>query len=75
MTEEKATFQTKLRHVDMHNHWLRQAVKQKEINVTYPPSSELMADGLTKALQGPVFTNFTRQLGLTNITDRLQQDD
>ncbi|KJZ71678.1 hypothetical protein HIM_08939 [Hirsutella minnesotensis 3608] len=71
MTEEIASLKTKLRHVDVHNHWLRQEVQKGTIKVTYRPSTELVADGLTKALQGSKFVEFTRQLGLHNITAQL----
>ncbi|KJZ69301.1 hypothetical protein HIM_11314 [Hirsutella minnesotensis 3608] len=72
MTEEIASLKTKLRHVDVHNHWLRQTIKQGAIQVVYKPTDELIADGLTKALQGPKFEEFTRQLGLHDISERLQ---
>ena len=65
--------QTKLRHVDIHNHWLRQEVEQDRIAVDYTPSTELVADGLTKALQGEKFKTFRSQLGLVDITDLLGQ--
>jgi hypothetical protein len=35
VTEEFATLQTKLRHVDIHNHWLRQEVQNRTISVEY----------------------------------------
>ena len=47
---EIATLKTQLRHVDIHNHWLRQEVMEDRIEVVYTPSALLMADGLTKAL-------------------------
>ena len=50
VTEEISLLQTKLRHVDIHNHWLRQEVLSERINVEYVQSSEMIADGLTKAL-------------------------
>src|SRR2546430_17391404 len=64
---EIATLKTQLRHVDIHNHWLRQEVMEDRIEVTYTPSSALMADGLTKALQGPKFKEFIKQLNLVDI--------
>ena len=50
VNSELATLSTKLRHVDIHNHWLRQEARAGKIEVVYTPSAELMADGLTKAL-------------------------
>ncbi|KAM4066975.1 reverse transcriptase (RNA-dependent DNA polymerase) [Hirsutella rhossiliensis] len=66
-----ATLRTKLRHVDIHNHWLRQEITNGTLEVKYTPSAEMMADGLTKALQGPKFQAFVNQIGLHDISDRL----
>ncbi|KAL8310867.1 hypothetical protein RB597_001710 [Gaeumannomyces tritici] len=65
------TLQTKLRHVDIHNHWLRQEAHAKRINVTYTPTDQMLADGLTKALAGNKMTRFRNQLNLTDITQLL----
>ncbi|KAI8669957.1 hypothetical protein NCS56_00799300 [Fusarium sp. Ph1] len=54
VTTELVQLQTKLRHVDMHNHWLRQAVAEGKVSIDYIPSAQMMADGLTKSLaKGP----------------------
>jgi hypothetical protein len=45
-----AFLQTKLRHVDIHNHWLRQEAARKRIKVSYTPTDAMLADGLTKSL-------------------------
>ncbi|EAQ89508.1 hypothetical protein CHGG_06127 [Chaetomium globosum CBS 148.51] len=50
VTKEIAVLQTKLRHVDIHNHWLRQEYQRGKIHVKYVPSKKMVADGLTKAL-------------------------
>src|SRR6185437_7552989 len=73
VTAEIATLKTKLRHVDIHNHWLRQKVIEDRIEVVYTPSAALMADGLTKALQGAKFKAFVQQLNLVDIKERLEQ--
>ena len=39
----------------------------------YTPSALLMADGLTKALQGPKFKEFIQQIGLVDIRERLER--
>src|SRR5699024_6050287 len=48
VNKEIGLLQTKLRHVDIHNHWLRQEVQRRHSSVEYVPSSEMIADGLTK---------------------------
>lgn len=40
----------KLRHVDIHNHWLRQEVQAGPLKISRVPTAEMPADGLTKAL-------------------------
>jgi len=62
---------TKLRHVDVHNHWLREHIQKGTIFVSYKRSSELIADGLTKALQGQQFNESRTQLSLVDIKDRI----
>src|SRR3954454_13915986 len=65
VTAEIATLQTKLRHVDIHNHWLRQEFINGKIKVKYTPSKSMVADGLTKALNHSLHQGFLSQLGLT----------
>ena len=65
VTAEIATLQTKLRHVDIHNHWLRQEVSSGKIKIEYTPSSSMTADGLTKALNFPLHQRFLQQIGVT----------
>ena len=68
VTKEIATLQTKLRHVDIHNHWLREAVKDRRIRVNYAPNKEMLADDLTKALSEEAFVRFRDQIGVVDIT-------
>src|SRR5437667_940254 len=70
---EIATLKTQLRHVDIHNHWLRQEVMEDRIEVVYTPSALLMADGLTKALQGPKLKELILQIGMVDIQERLER--
>jgi hypothetical protein len=72
VTSEIALLKTQLRHVDIHNHWLRQEVTNGTIDVTYTPTESMMADGLTKALQGSRFAVFVAQVGLVDVTDQLE---
>ena len=59
--------------MDIHNHWLRQEVLNGSIEVAYTPSSRMMADGLTKALQGNSFKAFVSQIGLVDVKEQLDQ--
>jgi hypothetical protein len=55
---------TKLRHVDIHHHWLRQEVQQGNIHIAWKPTTEMPADGMTKALTAPKHQEFIKMLGL-----------
>ncbi|KAG7000958.1 Retrovirus-related Pol polyprotein from transposon TNT [Fusarium oxysporum f. sp. conglutinans] len=70
VTAEIATLKTKLRHVDIHNHWLRQEVQGGRIQVKYTKSTDMIADGLTKALPAGKWNRFLYQLGLEDIQEK-----
>ena len=68
-TKEISKLQTKLRHVDIHNHWLRQEVQRGTIRVEYIPSADMPADGFTKVLPAHRWKDFLGQLRLVERTD------
>lgn len=67
MQEETAKSTTKLRHVDIHQHRLRQEYASGRIQLQWIPTREMIADGFTKALQGQKFENFVGMIGLEDI--------
>ena len=67
-----ACLHTKLRHVDIHNHWLREAASKRQIDVAYTPTNDMLADGLTKALTTEKFRKFVQQLGLVDVQEKIQ---
>lgn len=69
---EVAVLQTKLRHVDIHNHWLRQEAREGKIQVEYIPTKNIIADGLTKALMADNHKAFCGQMNLINISMEIQ---
>jgi hypothetical protein len=70
VTKEASKLQTKLRYVDIHNHWLRQEVSNGTIHVKYILTAEMLADSFTKALPANKWEEFLRQLGLVQRKDR-----
>lgn len=68
---EAAKLQTKLRHVDIHSHWLRQEVQRRTIQLQWQETNKMIADGLTKALGKVRFKRFTQLAGLDDLTERL----
>jgi hypothetical protein len=55
---------TKLRHVDIKHHWLRQEIQAKRIKIHWVPTAEMRADGFTKTLSIQQHEKFVQQLGL-----------
>lgn len=58
---------TKLKHVDIHQHWLRQEVQLQNLQVEWIPTHKMKADGFTKNLPRQKHEHFVRQLGLIDI--------
>src|SRR2546423_9771145 len=73
LTKDTAKLTTKLRHIDIHRHWVRQEVQAKRIQIDWIHTAEMPADGLTKALPRQKHENFVRQLGLVDIRERLKE--
>ena len=71
LTTDNPQLTTKLRHVDIHNHWLRQEVQRGNIHINWIPSAQMPADGLTKALPRQKHEVFIRQLGLIDIKNKI----
>ncbi len=49
LVDECMKLQTKLRHVDINSHWLRQKVQRGSIYIRWVPTKEMVAESLTKA--------------------------
>ena len=74
LTNKSAKLVTKLKHVDIHNHWLRQEVQEKRIKLVWVPTAKMPADGLTKPLGRQKHVVFREMIGLTDMTDRLERE-
>lgn len=55
---------TRLKHVDIAHHWLRQEVQAGRLHVAWIPTSLQAADGLTKILPRQKHEIFMKQLGM-----------
>ena len=69
VNEDMMRIQTALRHVDIHACWARQEAKKGSFGVKYLPTTEMPADGLTKALDRGKYERFVAQLGLTPLPE------
>lgn len=71
LTEESAKLTTKLRHVDIHRHWLRQEYREKRVEFGWVPTSKMIADGMTKALPKQRHATFVKMLQMEDISDQI----
>jgi hypothetical protein len=67
LTQEAQKLDTKLRHIDIHQHWLRQEVQARRLRIKWIPTSDMPADGFTKALSRQRHERFIKQLNLIDI--------
>jgi len=74
ITGESTKLTTRPRHVDIHNHWLRQEFHAGRIKVEWVPTDQMRADSLTKALPKARFLDRIPLLGLEDITERLDTE-
>jgi len=68
LTKDLPTLVTKLKHVDIRQHWLREQIADNRINIAWISTSHMPADGLTKSLPKQKHQNFVQQLGLVDIS-------
>jgi hypothetical protein len=71
MIKESPKLVTKLKHVDIHQHWLRQEVERQKLQIKWIATTEMPADGFTKALPRQKHEAFVRQLNLVDIVQIL----
>lgn len=64
---KQGTVNSKLRHVNIHQHWLRQEVQNEKLSVEHVPTRNMPADGLTKLLTAQQQQRFIAQLNLSVI--------
>ena len=74
VVEESERLTTKLRHVDIQNMWLKQEHAKGKLKVTYLKTSEMPADGLTKALPKQSHARFVAQLNLQHIGHMVDEE-
>ena len=54
----------RLKHIDVHRHWLIQKVRKQKINIRWTPTAKILADGFTKPLPPQKHEEFLRLIGL-----------
>jgi hypothetical protein len=64
---------TKLKHVDIHKHWLRQEIQTNRISVSWCSTAKMSADDFIKVLFRQKHEEFLRQLHLIDIIHLINQ--
>ena len=69
LTKKTPLLTTKLRHVDIHQHWLREKLQRSDrdgdrIELIWTPTTEMPADGLTKRLHYTKHQSFVKLIGI-----------
>jgi hypothetical protein len=59
-------YHKRTKHIEVRWHWIREMVDRKKITLRYLPTSEMVADGLTKPLPAPAFNKFRTMLNLSS---------
>ena len=72
--KERPQLTSKLKHVDIHNLWLRQVHLDGKVAVQWVPTTNMPADGFTKPLSAEKHSHFVRQLGLVDIASRIDPE-
>ena len=55
------------RHINVRYHYIRQCVEQGIIAPQFTPTTEMLADGLTKALDRQKFATFVSPIGVRSL--------
>lgn len=73
LTKVNSLYRTKLRHIDIHHHWLRQEIVAGNIDIAWIETNSMPADGLTKPLSGQKHQRFIDYLNMVNIQDKIAE--
>lgn len=73
LNSEIPRLETRLRHVDISQCWLRQEVQFGHINVDYIPIARMVADGLTKMLPPQKHLTFIQMLGMKDLKQEIMR--
>jgi len=74
LKEDSAKLNTKLQHVNIHQHWLRQEYAAKRVLLEWITTTEMITDGLMKALPKQKFHNFVWMIRMVEISERLRAE-
>ena len=62
MITERKKESMRTRHINVRYFWLRERIKEKELTIVYVPTKNMLADILTKPMQGNLFKSLVQKL-------------
>jgi hypothetical protein len=71
LNHELLKLDIKLRHVDVHRHWLRQEIQASRISVSWVSIVEMSANEFIKILSRQKHENFVKHLHLKNVSEKV----
>ena len=66
-TTSEAFFNIKLRHVDIHRHWLRQKIQNETVSIKWTLSINILADELIKILSSQRHKKFVKLIDFEDV--------
>ena len=61
---ENPEFHRRTKHIEIKWHWIREVVELGRVSIKFIPTTEMVADGLTKPLAAKPFEDFKSMLGM-----------
>jgi len=74
VTEDTAKLITKLQHINIYQHWLRQEYAIRQVIFQWKITKEMIANGLTKALPKQRFQSFVNIIRIVDIKEWLAEE-
>ena len=72
LVDKSMELQSKLQHVDIYSHWVRQKLQRGSIHIRYVPTKEMVAGSLTRAISSAQkHDSFLRMTGIEDQKDLL----
>ncbi|KAF2345436.1 hypothetical protein FHG87_023809 [Trinorchestia longiramus] len=69
---QNAKYHGRSKHIDIKFHYVRHLVRNKEIDLVYCPSNDMLADILTKGLSAEKFSRLRSKLGVVSFEKHIQ---
>ena len=69
MYDKKSSIPGRTKHIGIKYHFVREQVKDKNVEIVYCPTEDMLADMLTKGLSFEKFVKFRRMAGVRELNE------